>query len=94
MAGTYPVDGNLSAQDLAATLTSKEQLEFMQLTGLAIDTTQPRNQATFISQNNQLGKLAIVAKGAASQGLKILSPTVYISGAKTDVDVYRLPLGQ
>lgn len=94
MAGIYPVDGNLAMEELAATLTSKEQLEFMQLTGLAIDPAQPRNQATFINQNNQLGQLAIVAKEAASQGNKILSITVYIGGAKTEVDVYRLPGGQ
>lgn len=93
MAGTYPVDGNLSMANLAATLTSKEQLEFLQLTGLAVDPAQARNMATFINQNNQLGKLTIVAKGATSQGTKILSTTVYISGTKTDVDIYRLPLG-
>lgn len=91
MAGTYPVDGNLSMPDLAATLTRKEQLDFQQLTGLAVDPAQPRNQATFINQNNQLGKIAIVAKGASSQGTKILSTTVYVNGTKTDVDVYRLP---
>lgn len=91
MAGTYPVDGSLSMQDLAATLTSKEQLEFLQLTGLTTDPTQMRNQATFINQNNQLGQLAIVAKGAPSQGARILSATAYVSGAKAEVDVYRLP---
>jgi hypothetical protein len=92
MAGTYPVDGNLSMADLAATLTSKEQLEFLELTGLAADGTQPRNLATFKNQNNQLGSLAIVAKGASSPGTKILSTNAYISGTKTDIDVYRLPL--
>ena len=93
MAGTVPVAGNLSMQDLAATLTSAEQLNFEQLTGLAVDTTQARNLATFISQNNQLGELAIVAKAGPSRGTKILSTTAYISGTTTDVDIYRLPMG-
>lgn len=93
MAGTTPVSGDLSMDDLAATLTSDEQLGFQQVTGLAIDTTQPRNLVTTISQNTQLGALSIVAKGAASSGTKVLSSTVYISGAKTDVDVFRLQLG-
>ena len=94
MVVTFPVAGNLSTQDLAATLTSAEQLNFEQLTALTFDTTQARNLATFISQSNQLGKLAIVAKGAASQGTKILSTTVYISSAKMGINVYRLPVGQ
>lgn len=93
MAGTVPVAGNLSMQDLAATLTSAEQLQFEQLTALTFDTAQPRNLATFINQNNQLGMLAIVAKGAASKGTKILSVTAYIGGAKTAIDVYRLAIG-
>jgi hypothetical protein len=93
MAGTIPVDdGNLSMDDLAATLTSQEQLAFEQLTVLTIDPAKPRNLATFIDQPNQVGKLAIVAKDAASQGTKILSTTAFVSGAKTDIDVYRLPL--
>jgi hypothetical protein len=78
--------------DLAATLTTEEQLKFEQLTVLAIDPAKPQNLATFINQPNQLGQLAIVARGAASQGTKILSPTVLIGGTKTAVDVYRLPL--
>lgn len=91
MAGTIPVDGTLSMDDLAATLTTEEQLAFERLTALAIDTAQPRNLATFDNEQNQLGTLAIVAKDAASQGTKILSANVYISGATTDIDVYRLP---
>ncbi len=92
MVGTIPVAGNLSMADLAATLTRNEQA-FTRLTTLTVDTRggSPQNLATFVNDDDQLGKLAIVAKGAASQGTKILSPTVYISGAETDVDVYRLP---
>jgi hypothetical protein len=92
MAGQIPVAGNLSMGDLAATLTSEEQLGFEQLTGLVTDSTQARNLATFINQANQLGKLAIVASGATSAGTKVLSATVYINGTKTAVDVYRLAL--
>jgi len=92
MAGTIPVAGNLSMDDLAATLTSEEQLGFEQLTGLHVDPNAVRNLAAFIEQNNPLGKLAVVARGAASEGQNIMSPNVYISGAKTDIDVYRLPL--
>lgn len=95
MAGQYPVDANLSMVNLAATLTSKEQLSFFQLTGLTVDTTQTRNLAAFDNQANpnvQLGSLAICSKGATSPGTKILSTTAYISGTKTDIDVYRLPL--
>jgi len=91
MAGTIPVAGNLSMDNLAATLTSEEQLAFEQLTALTADTGQTRNLATFISQDKQLGKLAIVAKGASSQGTRILSTNAFISSAKTDIDVYRLP---
>lgn len=94
MAGTYPVDGSLTVEILASTLTSKEQLEFMQLTVLTVDSAQARNLATFINQNDQLGELAVVAKGAASQGTKVLSTTVYIGGTKTEVDVYRLPAAE
>jgi hypothetical protein len=91
MVGTTPVSGDLSMEDLAATLTSDEQLGFQEVTGLAIDPAQPRNLVTTISQPNAPGPLAIVARDADSAGTKFLSPTVYISGAKTDVDVYRLP---
>ena len=92
MAGTIPVAGNLSMDDLAATLTSEEQLGFEQLTDLGVDPNAARNLATFVDQNNPLGKIAIVAKAAASDGTKILSRTIYVSGTKTDIDLYRLPL--
>jgi len=82
-------------QDLAATLTSQEQLLFFQLTGLTIDSAQARNLASFdnqANQNVQLGGLAVCATGAASQGTKILSTSAYIGGTVTQIDVYRLPL--
>lgn len=92
MAGTFPVAGNLSMSDLAATLTRKEQLDFLQLTGLASDqqATPPRNLATFVNNQSQLGSLSICASGATSTGTKILSVRAYISGRLTPIDVYRL----
>ncbi|HWG21347.1 MAG TPA: hypothetical protein VG225_12525 [Terracidiphilus sp.] len=92
MAGTIPVDGNLTMEDLAATLTREEQLAFEQLTALTVDPSQPRNLATFIAQDEQLGMLAICATGAAAQGAKILSTTAYVKQTQTKIDVYRLPL--
>ena len=92
MAGTVPVSGKLTMEHLAATLTRREQTAFEQVTALAIDPAQARNLVTTISQDQQLGALSICAKGAPSQGTKVLSTTVYISGQKTDVDLYRLPL--
>jgi hypothetical protein len=79
---------------LAATLTRNEQ-DFSQLTGLAIDPAAGanRNLATFIAQDNQLGALSICASGTTPQGTKVLSASVLINNVKTDVDVYRLPLG-
>jgi hypothetical protein len=46
---------------------------------------------TTVDQSQQLGALSICAAGAASPGTKILSSTVYISGVKTNIDLYRLP---
>jgi hypothetical protein len=94
MVGTIPVAGNLSMDDLAATLTRNEQ-DFTQLTVLAVDsaTGATGNLATFIAQDNQLGALAVVASGATSPGTKVLSATVFVSGVSTAVDVYRLVLG-
>ena len=90
MAGTVPLSGDLTMENLAATLTRREQDAFEQVTALSIDSTQARNLVTTVSQSRQLGALSICAAGAASQGTKILSTTVYISGAKTGVDLYRL----
>jgi hypothetical protein len=91
MAGTVPVSGDLTMDNLAATLTRREQLAFEQVTALSIDPAQTRNLVTTVSQPQQLGALSICAAGAVSQGTKILSTTVYISGAKTNIDLYRLP---
>lgn len=95
MPGTVPVNGNYSMGDLANYLTEKEQLDFTQLTALTIDsvTGQQRNLATFTPQPNQLGPLAICAKGASSSGTKLFTTTVYVSNAQTSIDVYRLALG-
>jgi hypothetical protein len=90
MAGTVPVSGDLTMDNLAATLTRREQTAFEQVTALSIDSTQARNLVTTVNQPQQLGALSICAAGAASQGTKILSTTVYISGAKTNIDLYRL----
>ena len=90
MAGTIPVSGNLTMENLAATLTRREQTAFEQVTALMIDPTQVRNLVTTVSQTQQLGALSICAAGATSQGTKVLSATVYISGAKTSIDLYRL----
>lgn len=90
MVGTSPVSGDLSMDDLAATLTVEEQSQFEQLTALVIDPNAARNLATFITHADLLGELNIVASGAPSAGTKILSPTAYIEGKQTKIDVYRL----
>jgi hypothetical protein len=94
MLGTVPAPGDKSMTDLAGYLTEKEQLNFARLTALAVDPAAgaARNMATYADEPTQLGALVIVAKDAASQGTKILSTTAFISGTKTDIDVYRLPL--
>lgn len=92
MAGTKPVGGNLSMDDLAATLTSEEQLGFEQLTVLAADSGNARNLATFVASTSAQGGLAICAAGGTAQGTKIMSGvTVFINGAQAKIDVYRLP---
>jgi hypothetical protein len=83
MAGTVPVSGDLTMDNLAATLMRREQTAFEQVTALSIDSTQVRNLVTTVSQPQQLGALSICAAGAANQGKKVLSTTVYIAGAKT-----------
>ncbi|MGA3349707.1 MAG: hypothetical protein ABSC33_11855 [Candidatus Sulfotelmatobacter sp.] len=90
MAGTVPVSGDLTMDDLAATLTRREQSAFEQVTALTIDPAQTRNLVTTVSQPQQLGALSICAAGASSQGTKILSTTAYISGTKTNINLYRL----
>ncbi|HWG21345.1 MAG TPA: hypothetical protein VG225_12515 [Terracidiphilus sp.] len=90
MAGTIPVAGDMKVENLAATLTTEEQLKFERLTVLEVDPNKVGNLATFENEPKRKGALAIVARGVNSPGIKILSPTVFISGTKTDVDVYRL----
>lgn len=94
MAGTVPISGKLTMENLAATLTTNEQDGFEQVTGLSIDTTQVRNLVTLIAvpDGAQLGPLQICGAGTKSQGTKILSALLYISGKKTKIDLYRLPL--
>ena len=92
MAGTIPVDGNMTAQALGDALTRHEQTMFEQVTGLTIDTTQARNLVTTVSTDASLGVLSVCAAGGESPGTKVLSTTVYISGTQTEVDLYRLPL--
>ncbi len=94
MAGTIPVEGDLSMESLAATLKREEDLGFEQLTGLEMDNAAKRNRATFINQPvgaAKLGGLAIVAKDAASAGTKVFSLTAYINSVATAIDIYRLP---
>ncbi len=91
MAGTIPVSGSLSMDDLANTLTRREQLDFEQVTALSIDTTQARNLVTTVNQPNQLGALSICAAGTINPGTKVLSTTAYVSGAQTSIDLYRQP---
>jgi hypothetical protein len=92
MAGTVPVSGKLSIQDLAATLTRREQLDFEQVTALTVDPTQVRNLVTTVEQQDQLGALVICAAGADQEGTRILSTTAYILGVQTEIDLYRLPI--
>lgn len=89
MAGTVPVSGNLTMENLAATLTRREQLAFEQVTDLAADTAKIRNLVTTVAQTNQLGPLAICAAGDVQDGTKILSTTAYISGVQQEIDLYR-----
>lgn len=55
MAGTVPVSGSLSMEDLAATLTKNEQLGFEQVTALSIDS---RKRAISLLQSVRLNNSA------------------------------------
>lgn len=92
MPANVPISGSLTMDNLAASLTVHEQLVFQEVTALTVDKTQIRNLVTTIDQPNQLGALAICASGAQCAGTKLFSTTVYISGSKSAVDVYRLQL--
>ncbi len=89
MAGEITVSGNLTMENLAATLTKLEQVGFEQVTGLAIDPAQVRNRVTTVAQTQQLGVLSICTAGAAHDGTKILTAKVYISGVTKAIDLYR-----
>ena len=89
MPGTVPVPGDMSMDDLAATLTSHEQLTFEQLTSLAPDDSHARNLATFVAQNNTLGELCICASGTTGTGTKLFTTSAFIHGEKAKIDVYR-----
>jgi hypothetical protein len=98
MVGTIPAPGNLSMSDLADYLTDKEQLNFTQVTALTVDPAaeKKRNMATYIAHPDQLGALLICASGEkpaqTTEATPPLSTTAYISGNKTAIDIYRLPL--
>jgi hypothetical protein len=92
--GDIPIPGNLSMDDLAATITKQEQLAFTELTALKVDAApaKKRNMGTFVAQPNQLGEISICAAGAKHQGHKLFSTTAYVLKKATKIDVYRLPL--
>jgi len=98
MVGTIPAPGDMSMSGLAAYLTDKEQLNFTQLTELTVDPAAEKklNMATYIAHPDQLGALLICASGKKpDQKTDTTAPlptTAYISGSKTAIDIYRLPL--
>jgi hypothetical protein len=91
--GRVPAPGNLSLSDLANELSFQEQVNFTQLTALTFDPTNAsQNLADYIARTTSITNLAIVTTGTSSPGTAItINTTVYVSGAKTAVDVYRLP---
>jgi hypothetical protein len=93
MAGTYPVAGDETLDQLSDTLTTHESLRREQLTGLVADTggTGKRNLATFENRTQDAGSLTVVKAGATSSGTKIFAKkSIYVQGVLTDVDVYRM----
>jgi hypothetical protein len=93
MAKTVSVSGNLSKEDLAATLTRKEQLGLLELKTLVQSpSSDGTNQAGFENQPNQLGELAVVDAGATSSGSKLFSTKAFILKKLSNIDIYRLPL--
>jgi len=92
--GQVPVPGNLSLSDLANELSYQEAVNFTQLTALTADpTTVSRNLATYKNRTTPITNLAIVPTDTGSPGTAITAnTTIYVSGTKTAVDVYRLPL--
>lgn len=92
MSYTKPVSGDLSMENLAASLTTYEQLVFEKVSVLKADATSSKNILTLEDCPDQLGALFICKAGGASGGNKLFTTTAFISGHKLDVDVYRLPL--
>jgi hypothetical protein len=92
--GQVPAPGNLSLSDLANELSFQEQVNFTQLTALTFDPTNTsQNLATYKVRTAPITNLAIVSTGTNSPGTGITTnATIYVSGTKTAVDVYRLPL--
>lgn len=91
MPGTVPLSGNLTIQGLADKLNRHEQLGREQVTGLVFDPNKVGNLLTTILQHQQLKPLILRSAGADQPGTKVLSTTVYLSGTKIDVDLYRTP---
>jgi hypothetical protein len=93
MVGEIPVPGSNSMADTANAITRNEQLGFTQLTSLVADSKSTNNLATFIASTVQYGAVSIVPTGTSSPGTAIITnTTIYVSGVKTAVDVYHLPL--
>jgi len=93
MLGQIPVAGSGSMADTANAITRNEQLGFAQLTDLIADPNSTNNLATFMISTVQFGAVSIVPAGTISPGTAIVTNTnIYVSGVKTAVDVYHLPL--
>jgi len=93
MLGQIPVAGSGSMADTANAITRNEELGFAQLTALGADPNSTNNLATFVASTVQYGAVSIVPTGASSPGTAItINTTIYVSGTKTAVDVYHLPL--
>lgn len=93
MLGQIPVDGSGTMADTANAITRNEQLGFVQLTALVANPNSTNNLATFVASTVQYGAVSIVPTGTKSPGTAITTnTTIYVSGTKTAVDVYHLPL--
>lgn len=93
MTGTVSIAGNLDLATLSDTITQHEQWSSVQLTGLVADNKSTDNLATFNARTTPIGGAAIVPTGTSSPGTAITTnTTIYVSGTKTAVDVYHLPL--
>lgn len=100
---TKTLDGNFSLDDLKNTLVTQEQLGFLKLTGLsARQAPPPANVATFEDDSgNSPGELllvqvgpgqdlnAITAQQKANGRTFLFSSTVFVSGNRTPIAVFR-----